>query len=332
MGWVTDEMREKPRKNRYVWLGHKANINTLLPYIDGYGDELTIISNIKVKGVNCIDWYEGAEELLINYEFLLLPQPDQYKSPNRLVDGILAGCKVITFDAPAYKAFEGRNVDYFKQMFSIAKIAQDWINAFTLALTVPKDRVVCEEKETKLHPTLEGKKFVRLNIGCGVKIYPKKEGWVNIDLINHPDIDLIHDVRNISKTLGKSIADEIHAYHLVEHITPSDLQPMLKDWYEMLKPGGRIVVEMPDFIKCAKNILQFETTEDRTLWFDYGLKGFYGEYDSNSKTFHNDLHKWLYTFKTFKPELEKAGFTKIEEQTPVTHQKVRDFRIVGYKK
>ncbi len=331
LGWVTDEIRAKPREKKYVWLGHKNNLSHLLPHIDKYGKDLTIISNINVPGVECIPWYEGAEELLLQYETVLLPQEDKYKSPNRLVDAKLAGCKVLTFNAPCYSLFEDADLNYFKVMFTLEAIALKWEYQLNQMLTRSRTVESANENPRPLHPALEGKKYVKLNVGCGNKIYPKKEGWVNIDLVPFPDLDIKHDVRKIHEILGSNVADELHAYHVCEHIYPQELRVVLRGWFDVIKPGGKIVIEMPDFLKAAKNILQFETTEDKALWFDLGLKAFYGEYDSSNPNVVLDLHKWLWTFKTFKPELVNVGFVDIEEHTPGTHRKERDFRIVGYK-
>jgi len=333
--WVTNEDRwNKERSEGTVWLGSRTNLHTILPVLKDYPGT-TIISDQEIKDFPFVRWYQGAEELLLKYKKALIPQPNKYKSPNRFVDAVIAGCEVETFGAECYNWL----LDYrdrpesLKVMFSLDKISQDWEDVFDQVIELPKYQGESETSEppNKVHPALEGKSFVKLNVGCGHKIYPKKEGWVNIDLIDNPDIDVRIDVRQISSTLGKNVADELHAYHVCEHIYPTELQAVLYDWMATLKPGGKLVVEMPDFIKCAKNILQIETTGDKSIWFELGLKGFYGDFDPKNPNVILDLHKNLYTFKTFEPILKQVGFVNIEEQTPLTHRQERDFRIVGYK-
>lgn len=329
LSWVTDEHRNNPDRKGVVWFGSKTNLETLLPHIDKYGDELTIFSDVKIEGLNCKEWYLGCEKELLNYKKVLLPQTSIYKSPNRLVDAIVAGCEVETFGAECYKRFESllQSPSLVKSMFSLDTIVSQWIDVFDQLLDNPKRKVV-----KKVHNALVGKPVVKLNIGCWTKIYPKSEGWVNVDGMYNKGVDVVTDVRKLSPILGLEVADELHAYHVVEHFYPKELPAILKDWNLVLKSGGKICLEAPDFLKCAKNILQLETSEDYDMWYELGLKGFYGDYEAVYGKPEHVLHKWAYTFKTLKPILEKAGFVDIEEQRPLTHREHRDFRLIGYKK
>jgi predicted SAM-dependent methyltransferase len=188
----------------------------------------------------------------------------------------------------------------------------------------------------------------KLNLGCGRKLMSFKDGWINTDIIDPPASinnlistskltpEFIEDVKDVcgilyiqndSTTLEgipDNFFDEIHAYHIVEHIIPSEIPSFLKLLRSKLKEGGVLVVELPDIVKCCINFLQSLTTKDNRLSHHLGIKGIFGETHKNSTVY--DFHKWGWTYETLRIELIKAGFSAIEERTPETHAgPVRDF-------
>lgn len=179
--------------------------------------------------------------------------------------------------------------------------------------------------------TLKDKPYVRLNLGCGNKIYPRKEGWVNVDAVGK-NVDIQCDVRDMKSVVGKHVADEIHAYHLIEHFYKEEVPLILKNWYDVLKPGGHIYLEAPDVRKCAYNFFLGMLKNDVGQALTLGIKGFYGDVDSKSPTREFDLHKWGWFYDSLSEQLSKAGFENIEEQEAITHMKKdRDFRIYAQK-
>lgn len=321
-------------RDGYVWIGHKSNLKTIGPLIEEYGHELTVISSEMIEGVKrSIQWVEGIEETLSQYKTVLIPQPNKYKSENRVIEALAAGCEVMTFDSPCYeqisKEVRDNGVEAVLKNYTIEAISDGWLMIFEELIYDTPIKVKPERLENSL---LVGKRYVRLNLGCGEKIYPTKEGWINVDLGPNPDVDLRVDVRHVNKHLGDNVADEIHAYHVIEHFFPKELPSILSGWYETLKPGGKICLELPDMIKMSKNILQLETTGNPDSWLELGLTGFYGDYSGDYGDPMNNFHKWAYTFKTLSKILESVGFVNCAEEKPVTHRWQRDFRIVAYKR
>lgn len=81
----------------------------------------------------------------------------------------------------------------------------------------------------------------KLNIGCGVDT---KQGWINLDSIHIPGVDVVHDIEKLPLPFGDSEFDEILAQDVLEHV---DYIPVLKDLHRILKKGGLLRVRTPHF-------------------------------------------------------------------------------------
>jgi SAM-dependent methyltransferase len=46
--------------------------------------------------------------------------------------------------------------------------------------------------------------------------------------------------------------DEVYAGHLLEHFSPYRVMAILREWARVLKPNGRLVMELPDIEECCK--------------------------------------------------------------------------------
>ncbi len=112
-------------------------------------------------------------------------------------------------------------------------------------------------------------------------VAPKRDGW-RVETVDHgdaetlraryhdsPDVDtaLIEDVDHVSD--GRSLVeviggaaryDWILASHVAEHVP--DLLGFLKDCDTLLKPGGRLVVALPDKRRCMDALRPLSTTGD----------------------------------------------------------------------
>lgn len=164
---------------------------------------------------------------------------------------------------------------------------------------------------------------VRINVGCGRHT---PEGWINCDVVRAKrakrDPDLFCDFRAIP--LPDGCADEVHAIHVFEHVYRWESDALLKEWKRLLKPGGMLVLEMPDLIKCCKNILL--GLDDK-----YSYWGLYGNPQTEDVYM---CHRWGWTPKTLELALIDNGFHKVRQETPQWHMKakdIRDMRMVALK-
>ena len=67
----------------------------------------------------------------------------------------------------------------------------------------------------------------KLNIGSGSE-GDLQEGWINVDIIKGPGVDLVADCRKIP--LREGSVDAIRTYHMVEHLTKPELAEFADEW------------------------------------------------------------------------------------------------------
>lgn len=185
---------------------------------------------------------------------------------------------------------------------------------------------------------------MKLHLGCGKRYLP---GWVNVDAqaIFPRKPDIVTD--KLEKLPVESAScSEVMAIHLFEHLWRHKVNDYLQEWHRVLKPAGRLVLEMPDIYKSCKNLVAMvdngkfpsgvEESEKvaREAW-KYTLNPIYGynPYKPPTSDGYWECHLWGWTYKTLKPVLEANGFKVLPEGRPQAHggKENRDFRIEAVK-
>lgn len=165
---------------------------------------------------------------------------------------------------------------------------------------------------------------MRLNIGCGDRRLP---GYVGVDVVPRSAADLLAPAHEI--LLPNDCADEVLAIHLVEHVFAWEVPALLAEWARLLKPGGLLVLEMPDAMKCARNLVEGRASKKKPdqlhMW------GLYGD-----DTLEDPLmmHKSGWWFDRLSPLVAAAGFRDITEHETKFHpagRGTRDFRLEAVK-
>jgi predicted SAM-dependent methyltransferase len=118
--------------------------------------------------------------------------------------------------------------------------------------------------------------------------------------------------------------EQIALVHVFEHLYVWEGREAIKRWYEILQPGGRLVIEVP----CINKILDLFAKGERDPSLTY--YGLYGEQTFGEKEMN---HKWCYSYNQLKSVFREAGFKKenIIVTDPVYHKVIRDMRVVGIK-
>jgi predicted SAM-dependent methyltransferase len=161
---------------------------------------------------------------------------------------------------------------------------------------------------------------MRLNLGCGGK---HLKGFVNVDFpANHGDVppDVAADLTKPLPFEDDS-AEEIHAYHFIEHVQAWEAGDMLRDWKRVLKPGGLVVIECPCLDKIVQNLIA-------GLHPRLNMFGLYGDPGYKRPEM---VHKWCYSFESMTNLLTAVGFVDIQRKDPQTHQPIRDMRFEARK-
>lgn len=165
--------------------------------------------------------------------------------------------------------------------------------------------------------------MIKLNIGAGGRRIP---GFTGVDIVARQGADIVAPAHKIPLATGS--VSEIMAIHLIEHVHRWECESLLQEWFRLLAPRGRLVLELPDLIKCCHNIvndIQGKHPDQLGLW------GLFGDDRLKDPLM---MHKTSWTFKTLAPVLERVGFIEIAEHDTQFHaagQKVRDFRVEARK-
>jgi predicted SAM-dependent methyltransferase len=134
--------------------------------------------------------------------------------------------------------------------------------------------------------------MLKLNLGSGPEQL-KLKGYENIDLIDGKSAyPLKYDTES---------TDEIRASHILEHFGKHEVQSVLRNWVDKLRPGGVLKIAVPDFDKIAVdyvNQIKHEHSPD--------------EYIMGSQSDENDFHKSIFNKTILTKLLESAGLVDIQ--------------------
>ena len=161
-----------------------------------------------------------------------------------------------------------------------------------------------------------------LNLGCGTNPFA---GCINIDLIGLPHVDVVANASDLLShdqcRLWVGQVETIYAYHLFEHFSHSEALQAISQWRQLLKKGGRLVLEMPDIERLARLIVS-GATDDMTMAYIFGSQDRDGQ-----------NHHWGWSPKSLTPVLLKEGFA-VEITPPQDyHAKERPcFRVEATKR
>ncbi len=138
---------------------------------------------------------------------------------------------------------------------------------------------------------------IKLHLGCGGVHF---DGYVNIDWRKTIATDLVCDIRKLPYP-DKSV-ETIETYHVIEHLPRCDVARALREWYRVLKPNGKLIIECPDF---DYNVRAYLKGGDSTmqLYYVYGRHRFPG-----------DVHYWGYNFRRLEKLLKECQYTDIRKQ------------------
>lgn len=92
---------------------------------------------------------------------------------------------------------------------------------------------------------------MRLNLGCGNDI---KQGYVNVDFRQtHPAVMKV-DLSVLPWPFQDASADEILMLDFLEHFPYARTEQILREVHRILKPGGEVQIQVPDFEQLSAAI------------------------------------------------------------------------------
>lgn len=165
---------------------------------------------------------------------------------------------------------------------------------------------------------------LRLNVGSGKRRIP---GYTNVDIQAGPEVDVVAPASVLPFATGTALS--VAAIHVVEHVYPWEVPILLQEWHRVLAPGGELIIEMPDLLKAAANLVENRRVgkhpDQGHMWAIYGDDTLRDPYM---------MHKSGWWFDRLAPLVQDAGFKSIRELPTVFHpagRHVRDFRLEATK-
>lgn len=141
-------------------------------------------------------------------------------------------------------------------------------------------------------------KTIKLHLGCGPIILP---GWVNCDLYDS-NADIKCDVKDLS-IFDTGTVDVIYASHIIEHFHYYEAFDVLREWYRVLKVGGKLILETPDMLASCQQFVNGNEQDRINL---------YGHFFAQPWLGPGQVHKMLYTPTQLHWTLEQCGFKNMK--------------------
>ncbi len=139
----------------------------------------------------------------------------------------------------------------------------------------------------------------KLNLGCGDDI---KEGYVNVDFIKQPGIDIVHNINKFPWPFKSNTFNEIYASHIIEHV--DDLIKTMKEIHRISKKNAKINIRGPHF-SCG---VSYRDPTHKRL-FSY----FTFEYFSNPKDYYKRNESNMFKIKSRRLNFTRFAFTPLNK-------------------
>jgi len=111
----------------------------------------------------------------------------------------------------------------------------------------------------------------------------------------------------------------VYCSHILEHLSLNDFRIALRNTIKILEPGGIFRLVLPDlelsvrnYIENPSNDASLEFMNETSLGHETRARGFKGLL---KVWLGNNLHLWMWDYKSIKLELEHAGFIEVRRAT-----------------
>jgi len=169
---------------------------------------------------------------------------------------------------------------------------------------------------------------VRLHLGSGADYW---QGYVNVDSGADADCDLRLDFTKIRDVYAEGSVSEVAMIHSLSYLRLWQAREMLSDVYDLLQPTGRMIIELPDILKCAEYALTHHSDLKEYLEAIRGVYAFGMDQIERREIFTPYAFGW--SSEHLKCELEQVGFRQVTVCDPQTHgcRLWRDTRLEAVK-
>ena len=154
--------------------------------------------------------------------------------------------------------------------------------------------------------------MIKVELGSGY--HPNMDFNLHIDINpNCPHLEYVRSVDDLKMFTDNTI-DEIRACDVLEHFSFRHTVDILKEWYRVLKPNGKIFIQTPNAKLLAERWLKNDLPIMEDMPIDYSASYWImGGQDDGNFARSGDDFRWNAHYVMFSPEsikfyLEHAGF------------------------
>ena len=144
--------------------------------------------------------------------------------------------------------------------------------------------------------TRRQRRATKLDLGAGEF---HKPGYIAVDLRPLPHVKVVCDIRCLP--YPDESVDAINAGEVLEHFSRAEIEPLLKEWIRVLKPGGEFTVRVPDFGEACRLYAQGQASCGLVNLWIFG-----------AQSHPLDFHKVGFDLVDLTIYLQRAGFIRIE--------------------
>ncbi len=106
--------------------------------------------------------------------------------------------------------------------------------------------------------------FKKLDIGCGKS---KKSGYIGIDILDFPCVDVIHDLNKYPYPFKDNQIDEVWMDQVLEHL--ENPIKVVEEIYRICKKGAKVIIGVPYFRSFYSVIDPTHKNFFSVDWFQY---------------------------------------------------------------
>ncbi len=169
--------------------------------------------------------------------------------------------------------------------------------------------IIIRNKKYQINKSLKLKKKF-LNVGCGPN---PKDNFINLDYLWRLKVDICWDI-----TRGIPFEDNtfegIYTEHCLEHITFTECEKVLEEFYRVLTPKAIVRIIVPDAELYLDLYERSKRGEDVKFPYISNDKNFTPMMAVN-KIFRDYGHLFLYDSMTLTMLLKKVGFVNIKQES-----------------
>lgn len=158
---------------------------------------------------------------------------------------------------------------------------------------------------------------MKIDFGCGQR---KKEGYVGVDALSLPGVDVVHDLNIFPYPFEDSAADDIWIDNVLEHL--DNPLKVMEEIYRISKNGAKVVVSVPYFRSFYATIDPTHKNFFGVWWFSYfdPSHPFHSRYRYTEARFNLDRIEFDREFKGGIMKLRHKLLVMLAEKHPYAYE------------